>query len=191
MYMTCVIRVLCCLLLALGLGDVHSAVIEVTAGGGTAPTYQFSGDSAEQLANFTANADGSIAASGILHVTDLVTGSNNRVDDLATRLAAAEAIATLQGQVAQLTPSPQLPPSSPPPPLSWYDLGRSGCAANTGGIASYGGDNPATNTIQGCAETCASTSGCVSFAFRNNNKCALYAYIFCDGNSNYIYYAFN
>ena len=70
---------------------VESAVIEVTAGGAVEePTYLFT-ESDVVAANLTAR-NGTIKASG-----DLETGSGNRVDDLASRLAAAEAtIASLQ-----------------------------------------------------------------------------------------------
>ena len=70
----------------------EAAVIEVTAGGAVSePTYQFSDSSGSSLARFTGSGT-KITAS-----TDLETGNGNSVDDLATRLAAAEAtIASLQ-----------------------------------------------------------------------------------------------
>jgi hypothetical protein len=72
------------------------AVIEVTAGGEQAdPTYLFSDEGGNGLANLTANSDGAITASG-----DLKTGTGTRVNDLATRLAAAEA--TIAGLTASL-----------------------------------------------------------------------------------------
>eukprot|EP00966_Prymnesium_polylepis_P335229 7390588-Prymnesium_polylepis.1 len=65
----------------------EGAVIEVTAGGtGSEPTYPFSDSSGSSLAPHSLVADTKITVS-----TDLETGNGNRVDDLATRLAAAEA----------------------------------------------------------------------------------------------------
>jgi len=76
--------------LALGEG----AVIEVTAGGAVSePTYQFSDSSGSSLATLTGASD-KITAS-----TDLETGSGNRVDDLAARLAAAEALIQKMAQL--------------------------------------------------------------------------------------------
>ena len=74
----------------------EGAVIEVTAGGTVSePTYQFSDSSGSSLATLTGSGT-KITAS-----TDLETGNGNRVDDLATRLAAAEAtIASLQTALA-------------------------------------------------------------------------------------------
>ena len=72
---------------------VTGAMIEVTAGGAVGDaTYQFSDLAGSPLANFSATSSDKITASA-----DLETGSGNRVDDLASRLAAAEAtIASLQ-----------------------------------------------------------------------------------------------
>ena len=69
----------CCLLLALGLGNIgiHRAMIAVTSGGGTEATYQFSGSDGEHLANLTAS-DSAVVAS-----TDVMTGRGNSLDDLA------------------------------------------------------------------------------------------------------------
>ena len=53
------------------------------------------------MANLTANSDGAITASG-----DLKTGTGTRVDDLATRLAAAEA--TIAWPTASLSFAPRL-----------------------------------------------------------------------------------
>jgi hypothetical protein len=77
----------CCLLLVLDLGDVHSAIIEVTAGGGSEPTYMFSNNQGNEVATMTGNVtSGDITTSG-----DLRTAAGNSVDDLAARLAAADA----------------------------------------------------------------------------------------------------
>ena len=72
-----------------------SAVIEVTAGGSiNDPTcYRFSDEDGGHLANLTAT-NGMVKSSG-----DLETGTGNSVNNLATRLAAAEAtIATVAAQ---------------------------------------------------------------------------------------------
>ena len=80
------------------LATCDAAVIEVTAGGEVhEPTYQFSDSYGQHLANLTASST-TVTASG-----DLRTGNGTRVDDLATRLAAAESmIASLQNTVSQL-----------------------------------------------------------------------------------------
>lgn len=66
-----------------------SAVIEVTAGGSiNDPTYRFSDEYGQHLANLTAT-NGMVTSSG-----DLETGTGNSVNNLATRLAAAEATIT-------------------------------------------------------------------------------------------------
>ena len=78
---------------------VTGAVIEVTAGGAVEDaTYRFSDLSGSPLANFSATSSDRITAS-----TDIETGSGNRVDDRASRLAAAEAtIASLQATIASV-----------------------------------------------------------------------------------------
>jgi hypothetical protein len=83
---------------ALSMPLVWGAIIEVTAGGEVSdPTYQFTGWQGEHLANWTA-INGTITASG-----DVKTGNGNRVDDMAARLAAAEAtIASLTSQLSRV-----------------------------------------------------------------------------------------
>ena len=108
---------------------VESAVIEVTAGGAVEePTYLFT-ESDVVAANLTAR-NGTIKASG-----DLETGSGNRVDDLASRLAAAEStILELQAAVSALQGPPRSPPSPPPVPLAISRVRASsrtyGCGCN-------------------------------------------------------------
>ena len=82
---------------AITIFNAQAAVIEVTASsggvGGTEPTYQFSDLSGTSVATLTGNvSNGDITASGDLIASgDVKTGSGNRVNDLAARLAAAEA----------------------------------------------------------------------------------------------------
>ena len=107
----------------------QAAIIEVTAssgGGGfsaTEPTYQFSDLSGTPVATLIGNvSNGDITASG-----DLKTGTGNGMDDLASRLATAEAT------IANLTASVDLPPNyvgsySPQGPVQ---LGNSLCPAGS------------------------------------------------------------
>ena len=83
---------------------IYGAVIEVTAGGTVhEPTYQFSDLSGNHMTNLTAVRD-KIRASG-----DVETGHGNSIDDLATRLAAAEAtnalVTSLQSSITSLQSS--------------------------------------------------------------------------------------
>lgn len=86
-----------------------SAVIEVTAGGAhaTEPTYQFSDSSGSSVATLTANVtDGKIIASGVVEAADVRTSGGVSMDDLATRLAAAEAsLASQEAIIASLKAS--------------------------------------------------------------------------------------
>ena len=92
-----------CLLCILGVGFLSAAVIEVTEGGGVHDaTYKFSDSVGSEMATLKGN------SSAVTCSTDVVTGSGNSVDalanmvnDLATRLSAAEAtISTMQTALA-------------------------------------------------------------------------------------------
>ena len=127
-------RILCaCLLVALKVGDVLGAVIEVRAGGGTEPTYKFSDHSAVQLANLTAT-DSAIVASG-----DLKTGTGNGLNDLASRLNATEArLAAAEATILSLSHALYaLEPFTPVPGASFN------CAARQAGAQPL---NPAGST---------------------------------------------
>jgi hypothetical protein len=90
-----------------------SAVIEVTAGGDvTEPTYMFSDVQGNSVATLTSNvSNGDITASG-----DLKTEAGSSMDNMATRLAAAEAtIQNLQAVIHSL----MAPPIGPPSPPGW------------------------------------------------------------------------
>ena len=122
-------------LLAFTFLQVRGAVIEVTAGGAVSdPTYQFSGWNGEHLANLSANHNSIVASD------DLKTGSGNSVDDLATRLAAAEStIATLLSTMYTKEEVRSL--------LNWDPCGaivtspakNSGCVTAVANVAGYQG----------------------------------------------------
>ena len=157
------------------------AVIEVTAGGTVhPPTYRFSDEVGEGIANLTATSNGSITASG-----DLRTGAGNGMDDLATRLAVAEStmqqqathIANLTAQLANLTSR-----------VDFLDgrvlltsgrfLGCSSCSNGpvyqlwTGGFTYlYGDEGAAYPTDAACAQACMQDFNCHAWLKCGANLC--------------------
>ena len=72
----------------LRLTSCNAAIVRVTAGGGTDPTYQFADGSGSSVATFTADVtNGKITASGVIEASDVQTTSgaslNSKMDAIA------------------------------------------------------------------------------------------------------------
>ena len=170
-------------MLALVILCVNAAVIEVTAGGEThAPTYKFSNSVGTESATLTGNvANGDITASADLKST--LAGSENSLNDVATRLELAEAaISTLQTALTICCPSsPLSPPSAPPIQYVNFTGGETANSPQPGLLVSTGWSGHAWGHIvyaskaitsasdeKGIAftiSTCYGSTGCVPYAF--------------------------
>jgi hypothetical protein len=149
------------------------AVIEVTAGGTSPPTYLFSDEVGVGIANLTATSNGSITASG-----DLKTGAGNGMDDLATRLAVAESIIQQQAtHIANLTARLDFLDARVLLTSGGY-LGCSSCSGGpvhqvfTGGFTTLYGEEGATYTTDAaCAQACMQDSNCDAWLKCSANGC--------------------